>query len=181
MSFILTYVVESSTTIVIIFSIYPPQVMVVEGTKMKSRRSLDETVRMIEGKMPGIKKLMERYSGATWGMHWNGAIENAAYLETDKYKVAAAKWEEHDWCEDGGEIQWTECVTVYYMPKNGTEIKKITPEQIITRDRNNFYQDKRNLWKYNYVSLEAITSNEVEVAWADEKGKKGPTYRVKLE
>ena len=155
--------------------------MVVEGTKMKSGRSLDETVQMIESKMPGARKLLERYSGATWGMHWNGTPENAAYLETEKYKVAAAKWEKHDWCDDCGGIQWTECVTVYYMPKNGEGIKKITPEQIITRDKNHSYNDRIGLWKYNYVNLEAIGSDEVEVAWTDEEGKKGPTYRVKLE
>ena len=41
--------------------------------------------------LEGVRDQLRPYNLASWGMHWNGAPKDIEYLETDRYKIVAAK------------------------------------------------------------------------------------------
>src|SRR3989338_3262560 len=142
-------------------------------------KSLDEQIKDIETKMPGVKKLLEKFGDTFELLCWTKEPENVTYLETDKYKITAAKWKGKNWYVDGGRTEEVGWVSIYYLPKNTNEIKEIKSRKIVILHGCNLGLDRKELLLYNKVSLETINPNEVEVAWADKEGNKGPMYKVK--
>ena len=145
--------------------------------------SLEEHIKQIEKKLPGIQEHLKPYSGATWGIHWNAGVEDIDYIETDKYKVAVAKWEQHDWYEEGGGIQWTEWLEFYFenkeRPQDDVQKEKINP--IVTRDRYEPRKDRQYYWPLNYVSITKAEDNKITVYWHDRDEKEGIRYQFDLD
>ena len=114
-------------------------------------------------------------------MHWSGSPADVAQIQTADYKVIAAKWEEHEWSEDGGGIAWKCWASIYIQPTGqDAPLKRVRAPTISTRDQHNADYDRRDLWGYNNVSVKDLGNNKVEVAWADNKGNLGPTYTYDL-
>lgn len=142
---------------------------------------LEQKIQEIEGKLPGIVKMVEPYEGATCGMHWNRNVQDICYKELEKYYVVAARWNEHHWDEGGGGIRWTDWISVYYKRKKGDqEIKKLETDKIVTRDQYDQHKDRRDLWGYNLVSIKDIKDDEIVVAWTNKDGNTKLTYKIKL-
>jgi hypothetical protein len=133
-------------------------------------QNLTQIVNELEIKMPGVKQRLEPYREATWGIYWNGSIEDVKYLETDKYQVAAAKWEQHLWTEGGGGIEWKEWISLYFQVKGTSEIKSIKGKEIVTRHQYDPQEDLKGLWSYNFASLKHVDENKFEIAWQDREG-----------
>lgn len=149
---------------------------------MKTNKSLEKKLKDVEKNLVGVGDQLKPYSVATWGMHWNGAPEDVEYLETDRYQIVAAKWEEHHWSEDGGGVQWTEWLSLHYKKRGSKEeIRKIETDKIVTRDQQSASKDRRDLWPYDFVGVRLLSPTRIEVSWVDEEGNKGPTYKLKLE
>jgi hypothetical protein len=148
---------------------------------MKTEKRLEEKIIEAEEFLPGVGEKLKSSGWATWGIHYNKHSEDVERVETEKYKVVAVKRQAREWSDGGGGIKITEWVAVYYLGEEG-ELKGTIPEKIITRDQNDAYKDRNDLlYKYDYVGLEALADDKVEVAWLDKDGKKGPTYEIKLE
>jgi len=149
---------------------------------MTKEKSLEQKMKEANEKLPGVDKMLQPSSYATWGMHWNGHPEDIKSLETKNYQIVAAKWDEHEWSEDGGGIQWNEWLSVHYKPKGSEEnIRSLTTERIITRDMHSASNDRESLWPYNYVGIKALEGSEIEVSWQNEKGDSARSYIINLE
>jgi len=156
-----------------------------EMIKMETKqKTIEEKIAEAEIQMPGVAKMLGRYSDATWGMHWSGGPTGVAYLETDQYKVVVAKINEHEWSEDGGGIQWKEWLQVYCMPKTPRDtlkgIGKYVSQQIVTRHMSNPNQDREELWGFRNAYAVAIDASRIKIAWAKEEGELGPEYTIDL-
>jgi hypothetical protein len=153
--------------------------------KMETQKNeLETKIEEAERQMPGVAKMLGRYSNATWGMHWSGSPTDIKYIETDEYKVIVAKINEHEWSEDGGGIQWKEWMTVYCMPKTPRDtlrgIGKYVSQQIVTRHMSNPNKDRTDLWHFHKVYAEVIDASRIKIAWAKEEGELGPEYTIDL-
>jgi len=150
--------------------------------KMENEQTLAEKIEEAEKFLPGIKKLLEPDEGGYGGMNWNYAPRDVAYLETDRYKMVAAKWEEHSWSEDGGGVQWEEWFSLFYLLKGSKgEIKQLKTEKIVTRDIQDECKDRRDLWPYIFVGVQLLGQNRVEIFGLNNSGKKGLAYKFDLE
>jgi len=149
---------------------------------MTTTKSLEQLFE-IETKMPGIiKKISEiTQGGATWGMHWIPQATDSKYLETDKYCIYATKIDKHQWSEDGGGIEWSGRLTLFYKSKDADTLKRIDTERIVTRDKYDSKNDKTSLWRFEYVGITALCDDKIKASWLDSEGKEGPTYELKLE
>jgi hypothetical protein len=149
---------------------------------MKTDKTLEEKLNDAESNLPGVRDQLKPHNFGSWGTYWKGAPEDVEYIETDRYQIVAAKWERHSWSEYGGGVEWTEWVSVHYREKGSEgKIPKLETEQIVTRDGENSRKDRNDLWPYNFVSVESTGPTQIEVAWADQEGNKGPTYKLDLE
>jgi hypothetical protein len=146
----------------------------------KTDIKLEDKLKEIYREMPGIEKELKPYSMGSWGMHWSGSVEDAAYLKVGEYKFTAAKWEEHEWSEGSGGIQWTGWISCYYQ-KDGEPLKTKVQNHIVTRDMHHAYKDKPELWPHHYVKITPSSSNSTYVSWCDADGKEGPGSEVKLD
>jgi hypothetical protein len=145
---------------------------------------LKEQLEEFEKKLPGIKDSLEPWnSNFEDGSHLNQHPQDIKYLETEKYKIAAAKWERHFWTEhSGGGVGWIEWLNIYWISKeNRGRLKEYTQGHITTRDEYYPYKDKRDLWGYDKIGLEKLSEDEIEAYWTNEQGKKGPSCKLKLE
>ena len=143
---------------------------------------LEEKLKEIEKIFPEIKSRLKPYSYATWGIHWSGKPEDVDYKETEKYQIAASKWEEHLWEEGTGGIKWTEWLKVNYRGKEANEeLKEIETEKIVTRDQFDQNKDLNYLWPYNFAKIRVLSDDEIEVWWADKEGNKEQIHKLKLE
>jgi len=125
-------------------------------------------------KMPSkLSGALKPYDGATWGMHWNGHAEDVVYGETENYKVVVAKWDQHDWNDGGGGIQWTEWLSVYFTKKGTEDLHVLVPKKIVTRDMHDPHKDLNYLMGFNYAGLEAKEGDDVTVYWKNEAGEIG--------
>lgn len=140
---------------------------------------LEEKIQETELKIPNIREVIKPYNGATWGMHWNGSVQDICYKELEKYYVVAARWNKHSWDEGGGGIKWTDWVSVYFFDKEDTTKKRIEETgEIVTRHQYDQLQDRRDLWGYNNVEIFDVTDNTLKVAWVNKESLKGPTYKI---
>jgi hypothetical protein len=149
-------------------------------TETEIKKPLEEKLKEIYTAMPEVKPPLEPYRMASWGMHWSGSVQDAALIKVGEYTVAAAKWEEHEYSEDGGGIQWNEWVSCNYQKKGG-KLHEQKQNAIVTRDRNTASKDRRDLWEYDYVKITPDGDKKVRVSWCDAKGREGPGIDVKLE
>lgn len=148
---------------------------------MKTDNLLEEKLKNAEANLPGVRDKLKPFGGASWGMHWKSAPEDIKYLETDKYQIVAAKWEQHEWSEYGGRVGWIDWVSLYYQEKGcKEEIREIGTKGFVTRDRESPDKDRRDLWPYHFVEVQPLGQTQVEVAWVDESGNKGPKYKLDL-
>jgi len=149
---------------------------------MKTDKPLEEKLKDVETNLSGVRDQLKPYSNATWGLHWDRSPEDVEYLETDRYQIVVAKWEEHEWSESGGGIQWKEWLSLHYREKGSEgEIRQIKTDKIVLRDKHSASKDRRDLWPYNFVGVQPLSPTQVEVSWVDEAGNKGLTYKLDLE
>ncbi|MCX6748236.1 MAG: hypothetical protein NT076_01385 [Candidatus Pacearchaeota archaeon] len=141
---------------------------------------LKQKIRDIEAKFPGIRNRVRSYRDCGWGLNTTGMLEDIAYAETNRFQVVASKWEEHEWCDDGGGIEWKEWLRVYYKEKAGEVIRRIETKKVTTRDQHEPSKDLRYLWPYDFVSIRKLGGDRIKVAWANEAGEEGPSYKIKL-
>ena len=146
---------------------------------MKTEKTIEEKITEAEEHLPGVEKILKRVS-ERGGKHYREHPTDVEYLGVGEHKVVAAKWESRYWNEFKGGVGTNEWVALYHFGPEG-EIKKISTNEIRTRDQYDSRFDKRDMLYHDYVSLEALADDKVEVAWANKDGKKGPTYTIKLE
>ena len=147
----------------------------------ENEKSLEQKLKEANEKLPGLAETLKPYSGATWGMHWNGHPEDVKYLETKNYQIAAARWDEHEWDEGGGGIQWNGWLSVHYKQKNSQgKIQGLSTQKVVTRDRYDAHKDKTHLWGHSCVGIEALDDNQIKVSWENGKGEKVLSYTVNL-
>jgi len=151
---------------------------------MKREASLEEKLKNAETQMPGVWDQLKPYDfgSRSYSSFHAGAIQDLEYVETEKYQVVAAKWDEHYYGGRGG-IEWSEWVSIHYREKGSREIKQTKTERIETRNRYDAREDKKHLWPYNFVKIEVLESDQVKVSWADENGEtlSEVEYTIKLE
>jgi len=123
---------------------------------------LEKKIEEVKGKMPGIEGYLKPRSCATWGTHSNSNVEAVDYKENEEYRIAAAKWEEHLWNEDGGGIAWNIWAELYVQKKGEEGVQKLKKEQINVRHQYDQNQDKRHYWGLN-VRITEIDGNKVGV------------------
>ncbi len=147
--------------------------------------TLEAKIQEMEVKMPGVSKMLQPKQGSEdirgLDRHYTVDPTDVAYTETEKYKVVATKWEEHNWYNEVGGIEWIGWLRVYHQPKEGGGIKVALTPSIKTRDANNTAYDKPTLWGYDSVSLQPLEDDTVRIAWANKNGHEGPAYELHLE
>jgi len=139
---------------------------------------LEEKMAEAEEHLPGVGEMLKPVSQGNGGGRYNEHPTDIEYLEVGEHKVVAAKWEARYWNGYGDGVGTTEWAVVYYLGEEG--IKEIVTNKIVTRDQRDARFDKRDLMYHDCVSLEALAEDQVEVAWLNKDGKKGPAYVVKL-
>jgi len=148
---------------------------------MKTGQSLEQKLKDAESKMPGISGLVQPYKGGFFDMYYSGRLDDAEYLETDKYQVLASKWEVHSWSDMGGGIAWDERLKIFYREKGKNEIKSLETPEVRTRDHHDEYRDRKDLMPYDYVFIKPVDASRFEVAWANKEGNKTERYWVNLD
>lgn len=157
-----------------------------EEKKMENKKKdLEKKIIEAEIKMPGVSKHLEDYRGGAFDLYWTGSTEDVKCLETERYQIVAAKREEHIWLSGyngSSGVGWESWLSLYYKEKSSEgEIKELETERIVTRDKYDGKKDKRYLWSFSFVGAEKLGESQIELAWTNAEGKKGPTYMVDLE
>lgn len=148
---------------------------------MKNEKRLEEKIVAAEEHLPGIKEILKETSSEDGGNRHREYPTDVEFLEVSGQKVVAAKWEARYWSLFGGGVGSSEWVAVYHPVEGEEEIKEIVTNRIETRNTRDARFDKKDLLFHDYVGLEALADDKVEVAWANKDGEKGPTYTIKLE
>lgn len=146
--------------------------------------TLEAKIQEMEVKIPGVARFIQQHT-RTWRVGPNvfeAWPTDIAYAETEKYKVAAAKWEDKRYeLKGSGGIEWNGYVEIYAQLKGsegeGTLLID-NPWPITTRDMYDPQKDRRELWGYTFVRIQPLEGNKVRVAWADKDGREGPAYEV---
>lgn len=133
------------------------------------------------GKFPWIAEKIGHRSVDNYSSAANAGVEDIELFETPRFCGAIAKWDEHNWGKNPYTgVGWRGWLEVYSQQMDTGEISEIKTPAIATRNRYDSSFDRTDLWPYNFASVVVVGENELEVAWADEKGDKGPTYRINL-
>lgn len=145
---------------------------------------LEDKVKEIVQKFPGLRGLIKSYQkGSTipvcTGPVWTGGIKDIAYEDAGKYQIAAAKWEEHHWAGVSG-IEWTVWLELYFKKKGKGKVKRIETGRIKIRDMYNPCYDRKEYWGVNYVTIQKVENDKVEVLWHDKKKENGKLYKFDL-
>ncbi len=143
-------------------------------------KTIEEKITEAEEFLLGVEEMLKSISERRGSTNYREHSTDVKCLETEKYKVVAAKSEARYWKDVRGGVGTTGWITICYFTE-GEETKKLTTSKITTRDQYNSCFDKRDLLFHNDVGLESLTDSKIEVAWLDKDGEKGPTYVVDLD
>jgi len=118
-----------------------------------------------------VKELAKPYSGGFFDIYYHGGPGDTAYATTANYYVAATRWEQHEWSDCGGGIEWTSWLKVYYQPKAGGAISSLGLGAAVIRDREDSRKDRTDLWAHDRAYLKADLQNDtIDTGWMNEEG-----------
>ena len=146
---------------------------------MKTEKRLEEKIIEAETFLPGVGEMLKPISKRNGARYHNEHPTDVEYLEIHGHKVVAAKWEARYWHEFKGGVGTNEWAVVYLFAEN--EIKEKVISGTMTRDQFSSSFDRRNLLYHDYIGLEALADDKVEVSWVKHDGTKGLTYVIDLE
>ena len=127
--------------------------------------------------MPGVEKKLAGDSSQYGDLHWYFGVQDLAFAKTSKYRIIAARWEQHHYEDGCGGIEWTDWLSLHYQGEE--KIKNRTTEKIVIRDQYLPSKDKREFWGYK-LSLKVLEDNLVEVAYVNTQGSRIKPYTFKL-
>jgi hypothetical protein len=153
------------------------------------KRTLEQKTADAIAFMPAIReKLKPLYYIPKHGMQrWDQSIKDIAQTTTEQYNLVALRIQYTEWLQERGHIlDYTiepyGFILLLFQPKDGlTELGEIVTSFISTCYEHNIIKDRPNLSSYNYVSIKPLGKDNVEVAWTNDKGDPGPTYKLKLD
>jgi hypothetical protein len=147
---------------------------------MKTEKRLEEKITEAEEFLPGVGESLQPISERRRNVNFRENPTDVECLDVGKYKVVVVKYESRYWKDVRGGVGTTEWAMLCYSDGEG-EIKTISTSKIATRDQYDSRFDKHHMLYHDYVGLEALADDKVEVAWVKHDGTKGPIYTIKLE
>lgn len=172
---------------------------------MKNEKSFDEKLKEAETFLPGIREHLNFTGAHTPAGSFTAYPKDVETVETDTYRVVAAKWEGERWKDlldfmpginIGYGLESVDCsgwLSVHYQHKNGDgDITSLTTDPLQTRKylvetengmplKGRFRNDtKTDHYPFEYVSLRHLGGDRIVAAWVDAEGDTGPKYKMDL-
>jgi hypothetical protein len=133
-------------------------------TNLTSRANAVMQKRRTRQLFPEIKKHLEKYSFGDNDEYWTTRMNTIAYLETDKYKIAAIKIGAENYSSCGGGTQISKEIKLVFQDKNTLKLEEICTENLVVRDRFNAEKDlPTDYWLRGFLDMKINDEDKVTV------------------